>query len=192
MILDKQMDLLDKREKALGVGKCDERNVKSEESLNKEAQSLVANYLNSFNTVTNIASKPTATLMPTLLIRVEANGKKMGPVRAFLDSGAEMNLMPFGLMDQLQLTAMPVSRKAIGIDGNPVQLRQRVTARIVPWFESDSCIEDEFLVLPKGLDWSLFTPPTDVQPMKYKSSVPIADPTYWKRSLAALLLFLPE
>lgn len=97
--LDKQIALLDERSKALEIKeKCTVTDSNTGEALNKVDQNLVANYLNSFNSISNPTADATATLMPTVMVRVLSEGEFYGPVRALLDSGAQPNLMPHSVL----------------------------------------------------------------------------------------------
>lgn len=185
-ILDKQSALLDERSKILDKNSVAQPKDKCYgRALNKD--SLVANYIDDFD-YSSILTATTATLMPTLMVRIKVNGKCSSPIRALLDSGAQPNLILYSKLQPLQIATIPTARKVIGIDGNPIRLRRKVVLELMPWFESNASIKDEFWVLPKETDWTILTPSVDVQPIQQEVDLPMADNRYWQSASFGILL----
>lgn len=179
--LDKRSAELDKRLSMLkSVLDSDSAKV-----LNKD-DDLVANYAASFNS--DSSTVDTAALVPTVMVRILSDGKLYGPVRALLDSGAQPNLLPYNLAQAFRVSVLPAARRVIGIEGNPFNVRKRAMVKIVPWFESNVCIEEEFWVLPKESNWKVTTPHTDLRPIVNTGGMKLADPKYWKRGETVILL----
>ncbi|XP_031632022.1 uncharacterized protein LOC116346230 [Contarinia nasturtii] len=129
-------------------------------------------------------------LIPTAMVRIESNGILYEPMHAMLDTGAHPNMVSYFLRKQCNLSVSSMNDKVVGINGAPFIIKRKTLLRIRPWYDSEECIEDIFLVLPKASEWQPILPPNfvDITPVSTTFTTPYADPTYWKPTSTHILL----
>lgn len=134
--------------------------------------------------------EPSATLIPTAMVRIESRQMISDPVGSMLDSGANPNLISFDLARRLKLPLSAISNKLVGINGVPFVIKYRTIVKVRPWYESNLYIEDAFWILPKESEWMPILPAKmlSVDTSAYLSSRQYADPEYWNPKLISVLL----
>ncbi|XP_055922684.1 uncharacterized protein LOC129953494 [Eupeodes corollae] len=127
--------------------------------------------------------------MPTAQVRVELDGRKYGPIRALIDTGAQPNLISHQLQNRLSLSKTAVTRRLIGVEGEPFHIKYKTTLKVSPWFNSQDTIEQEFYILPQNSKWQPVVPTHDLEMPKMDIvGRPLADPEFWKAGPVDLLL----
>lgn len=178
-MLDEKLEMENKKRKPLSSV----QNVKNYGKKNKISDE---SYVQSFN----YSHYTGSSLIPTAMVRIEADGMLYEPMRAMLDTGAHPNILSNTLQRKLNLSVMPSTSKVVGINGTPTLIKHKALVKIRPWFESDEYIEDIFWILPKHSDWEPVLPAghVSITPTPNQVRIPYADPTYWKPSVTNILL----
>ncbi|XP_036319652.1 uncharacterized protein LOC118734064 [Rhagoletis pomonella] len=180
-LLHKQDQLLKKRKVVFEQEKdCNTSNIKERE-INANQQ-----YGGSFNFGLDLMPA----LLPTVMIRLEADGQCIGPVRALFDCGAQPNLIASSLHNRYKLPGLPATHKMIGIEGQSIDVSRRVVLKVRPWFDSGSYIEEEFWILPSENNWEPVLPNTvgRAHPISTSLSIQFADQEYWKPEKVRVIL----
>lgn len=185
-ILDKKLAILDKQSTLLNqrtqiTGEFVKNN--SKEIMNQNDVTVLP-YNESFHYI----SDPRTALLPTAMVRIESQGKAYGPMRALIDSGAQLNLISYSLLAKCELVARPTVKTIVGIEGKTSELRKRVIVKVIPWYPSEAYMRDEFVVMPRDSNWQPILPTAELMPIENTVSIPLADPVYWKPGVAVLLL----
>lgn len=131
-----------------------------------------------------------ASVIPTAMVRIICNGVVFGPIRAMLDTGAQPNLMSYGLYKQLELPVQSAANRLVGIDGKPFIIKHKVMVEICSWFDANTCIKDIFWILPKHDDWQPLIPSRELNivPDMKQFERPLADPEYTTPQPVQMLL----
>ncbi|XP_036327151.1 uncharacterized protein LOC118739748 [Rhagoletis pomonella] len=183
--VDKQLSLLDKQEQLLKKRKLMFEKVNNCNDNEEKEINLFKNYGRSFDF--NLDVRPA--LLPTVMVRLEADGQHLGPVRALLDCGAQPNLIASSLYIKYKFSVLPASRKMVGIEGKSFGVSQRAVLKVKPWFNAGSYVEEEFWVLPRDNNWEPVLPDVLGRAESVTdSSLPLADPEYWKPGKVQVVL----
>lgn len=123
------------------------------------------------------------TFFATAVVHVGIGNGEFIKVRAFMDTGAQPNIVSYTLFSKLEERVTPVqmARKLIGINGQAFPMRQKVNLKFNAWFDSEQCERAVFWVMPKEANWNPYMPDQKMNPFKNKnpSELPFADPNYW-------------
>lgn len=192
-VINGKLDLLDAKENLIEEQK---RKIKSKNSeivtknKNKPNQSWP---FESYYNVFILIELESYVVLPTAMILVEFEGVTYGPVRAFLDTGAQMNLITSFLADKLELPFVPTEKKRLmGIDGEPFEINRKSLLKIRPWFYSDVHFETTFWILPEQSNWQPVMPAKTLNTVHCTEHVPIplADPEYFAPESVHILLVM--
>lgn len=184
--VDMQMSLLNKREQLLEKRKSV---FEQEKDYNvKEAKEI--NFRKNYERCFKFDLDSNAALLPTVMVKLEANGQILGPVRALLDCGAQPNFITSAFFDKYQLPFLSTTRKMVGIEGKSFGVGKRTVLKVRPWFDSNGYIEEEFWILPRENKWQLTLPNKDskIRPIQNTFANPMADPEYWNSNEVPVVL----
>ncbi|XP_036346838.1 uncharacterized protein LOC118756166 [Rhagoletis pomonella] len=177
-----------------------------EHSSNKQAEVHTPSYSCAFNLVddqdelglefrgqfqaSGTATRRSRSLLPTALVQLEINGIEIGPFYALLDSGAQPNLISHNIFKAYQLPAANVCRHMVGIEGQPFVVKKKISARVMPWYESRQYIEAEFWILPGQGGLKLVVPSgqSSLTRLANPGQVPFANPCYWESREVQIVL----
>lgn len=138
----------------------------------------------------NISNRERNVIVPTAQVRIELEDVFIGPYKALCDTGANPNLVSYEIANCLKELIMPTSRRLVGIDGKPFQIKRKAVLKIKPWYDSENYIEDIFWILPKGEQWNFTLPIRVLDYHKFKNvtNTPMADPYFWKPEQVHIVL----
>lgn len=123
------------------------------------------------------------------MVRLKIAGKMTEPIRALGDTGSQPNLMVHNIMKKNGFVGTPKYTGLLGISGSPVRIRQQITVKIFPWFDSEQFVEATFWILPKGSKWCNILPDRTIKPdeVNLSNELSLADPMFWKPDQIQLL-----
>lgn len=115
----------------------------------------------------------TTIVLATAEVRIYSAGKLLQPVRALMDSGAQMSLLKRDVAEKLGLTLTKCRHSIYGIAGEDI-VKRKARVSLYPWFEAECQIEVEVWIMdeikgiyPQGR--------IDLQPVE---GVVLADPKF--------------
>lgn len=135
---------------------------------------------------------PGIIILPTILVQLSINDQIVGYFRAMCDSGSQVNLIRHNIIKTTERSIKPVNLDLIGITETSIKIKNKVIARIQPWFNHNTLtgIETEFLLLPKSSNWSPTYPSQSILPYGITEPMksPVADPLFWRSGSVPILL----
>lgn len=198
-ILNGKLDLLDKKEILL---KESFKNVKENKRKFQEDLSIVtkkstinkpSNWpFEAYSNMSELLKEDCYAILPTVMVVLSWNNSTFGPVRAVLDTGAQMNLISFALFRKLACQSWPTSKRLVGIDGKPFYIRRKTVFKVLPWYqdEADTFVKDNFWILPEGSNWQPIMPARQLNVVQGNNTLQmrLADPEYFMPSPVYILL----
>lgn len=129
-------------------------------------------------------------VIPTAMVRVRIGDIDIGLVRTICDGGSQPNLMTQNLLSKYGINGIRMNMALSGITGDVTRVRQRIKAKIYPWFDSNEFIEIYFWILPKDSKWNVILPDRNIRPREASLSAEmnLADPLFWKPEKISMLL----
>lgn len=129
-------------------------------------------------------------LLPTVLLRLEVDGKIHGPFRALLDTGAQPTIISYALFRKLRCTTSQSMKRVLGVGTVPVTIRKKAQVILRPWFKSEACVYDQAWILPHESDWRPILPSQELTVRDTNSDfrAELADPEYFKPKEVHIIL----
>lgn len=191
-LLNQKLDLLVVKEKLLEdkMEKCSKQKVNGKENGQDKGKKSSINHSQTYSSAVDHFICSGDAFSPTAMVRLEQNGIIYGPVRAFLDTGAQPNLVTFATIRNWKVEVLPTKYTVVGIDGEPFTIKQKVIFKVRPWYQSDVYLQETFWILPNESGWGPIMPTTPIDPNAFNNSTKlmIADPEFFIPKRVQVLL----